>query len=51
EAAFRASRWFTRGWTLQELLASTSVELFTKERQLLSDKRSLEQQIHLVFGI
>ncbi|KAH8742353.1 hypothetical protein F5883DRAFT_478116 [Diaporthe sp. PMI_573] len=51
EAAFRASRWFTRGWTLQELLASTSVEFFTKERQLLGDKRSLEQQIHRITGI
>jgi hypothetical protein len=30
-AAFRASRWFTRGWTLQELLAPESVEFFSKE--------------------
>jgi hypothetical protein len=26
ESAFRQSRWFTRGWTLQELLAPRSVE-------------------------
>jgi hypothetical protein len=25
---FRKSRWFTRGWTLQELIAPTSVEFF-----------------------
>ena len=31
ELAFRDSKWFTRGWTLQELLASTSVEFFSKE--------------------
>ncbi|KAH8757105.1 hypothetical protein BGZ57DRAFT_716472, partial [Hyaloscypha finlandica] len=26
-----ASKWFTRGWMLQELLAPVSVEFFTKE--------------------
>ncbi|KAF2017600.1 HET-domain-containing protein, partial [Aaosphaeria arxii CBS 175.79] len=26
EASFRASEWFTRGWTLQELIAPVSVE-------------------------
>ncbi|PVH71050.1 HET-domain-containing protein [Cadophora sp. DSE1049] len=26
ESAFRKSRWFTRGWTLQELLAPTSIQ-------------------------
>jgi hypothetical protein len=31
ESAFRASRWFTRGWTLQELLAPSSVEFFPKK--------------------
>ena len=51
ESAFRASRWFTRGWTLQELLAPTSVEFFTQEGQRIGDKRSLEQQIHEITGI
>ncbi|KAI9784312.1 MAG: hypothetical protein M1839_002373 [Geoglossum umbratile] len=45
EMAFRASRWFTRGWTLQELIAPTSVEFFSKNRELLGDKRSLERHI------
>ena len=31
EPTFQGSRWFTRGWTLQELLAPTSVEFFSKE--------------------
>jgi len=31
ELDFRSSRWFTRGWTLQELLAPTSVEFFSKD--------------------
>jgi hypothetical protein len=51
ESDFRKSRWFTRGWTLQELLAPASVELFSKERKRLGDKRALEQQIHEITGI
>ncbi|CZR53592.1 related to calcium-independent phospholipase A2 [Phialocephala subalpina] len=45
EMAFRISRWFKRGWTLQELIAPTSVEFFSKNRDLLGDKKSLEQHI------
>jgi archaellum biogenesis ATPase FlaH len=51
EQAFRKSRWFTRGWTLQELLAPVSVELFSKEAHRLGDNLSLEQQIHEITGI
>jgi hypothetical protein len=51
EQAFGESRWFTRGWTLQELLAPTSVEFFSKEGSRLGDKQSLEQQIHEVTEI
>ncbi|KAH8810775.1 kinesin light chain 1 [Xylogone sp. PMI_703] len=46
EEIFRKSRWFTRGWTLQELIAPQSVEFFSHEGELLGDKRSLGQQIH-----
>ncbi|KAF1958418.1 WD40 repeat-like protein [Byssothecium circinans] len=38
ELAFRKSRWFTRGWTLQELLAPASVEFFSLEGKQLGDK-------------
>src|SRR5580704_6018880 len=51
ESAFRASRWFTRGWTLQELLAPGSVVFFFKEGKRLGDKRTLEQQVHEITGI
>lgn len=51
ESAFRNSRWFTRGWTLQELLAPPSVEFFCSKGTRLGDKRSLEQQIHEITGI
>ena len=51
ESAFRNCRWFTRGWTLQELLAPASVEFFSREGERLGDKKSLERQIHEVTGI
>jgi hypothetical protein len=51
EATFRKSRWFTRGWTLQELVAPALVEFFTKEGELLGNKNSLERHICEVTGI
>ncbi|KAF1814099.1 hypothetical protein P152DRAFT_465803 [Eremomyces bilateralis CBS 781.70] len=51
EPAFRRSRWFTRGWTLQELIAPTSVEFFSSEGQHLGDKQSLERQLHEITKI
>ncbi|KAL1644350.1 hypothetical protein SLS61_008857, partial [Didymella pomorum] len=48
EPAFRASRWFTRGWTLQELLAPSTVEFFSKEGERLGDKASLKSLIHTI---
>lgn len=51
ELAFRKSRWFTRGWTLQELLAPASVKFFSKDWELLGDKKSLERLIYKITGI
>jgi len=51
EPAFRVSRWFTRGWTLQELLAPTSVEFFSQEWKRLGDKLLLKKRIHKITGI
>ncbi|OAQ58116.1 kinesin [Pochonia chlamydosporia 170] len=47
----RQSRWFTRGWTLQELLASPSVEFFSREEEPFGSKKSLEKQISEITGI
>jgi tetratricopeptide (TPR) repeat protein len=49
--AFKKSRWFTRGWTLQELIAPTFVDFFSYEKQRLGDKQSLEQILHEITGI
>jgi hypothetical protein len=51
EISFEASRWFTRGWTLQELLAPSHVEFFSKDGQKLGDKTALERIISRVTGI
>ena len=51
DSQFRKSRWFTRGWTLQELIASLSVDFFSLEGERLGDKKSLEHQFHEIIGI
>ncbi|KAI4706494.1 hypothetical protein J4E89_008912 [Alternaria sp. Ai002NY15] len=51
EAAFRTSRWFSRGWTLQELIAPRSVEFFSRNGIRLGDKMSVSQIIHEVTKI
>ncbi|KAH8724736.1 kinesin light chain [Phaeosphaeriaceae sp. PMI808] len=51
EALFRASVWFTRGWTLQELIAPVLVEFFSCEGRRIGDKTSLDQLIHEITSI
>jgi len=50
-AAFGNSRWFTRGWTLQELIAPPLVEFFSLNGNCLGDKKSLEVELHKITGI
>lgn len=45
------SRWFTRGWTLQELLAPPSVRFFDSAWLEFGDKISLREQIAAATGI
>ncbi|KKP02741.1 HET and Ankyrin domain-containing protein [Trichoderma harzianum] len=51
ESSFRKSRWFTRGWTLQELLAPATVEFYSSECVHLGSKDSLEREIHEITQI
>ena len=51
ESAFAKSRWFTRGWTLQELIAPKSVEFFSQNGEPLGHKSSRLQQIHEITGV
>lgn len=48
---FKGCKWFTRGWTLQELLAPDDVRFFTPRGKYLGDKKSLASQIQKITGI
>lgn len=51
ESQFRKSRWFTRGWTLQELIAPASVHFFSSNDTLLGGRTSLVWLINDITGI
>ncbi|CAK1354041.1 unnamed protein product [Cercospora beticola] len=46
KTAFQKSRWFTRGWTLQELIAPEVVEFWSSDRYMLGTKADLSDLIH-----
>jgi ankyrin repeat protein len=48
---FRKSRWFTRGWTLQELIAPSSVTFLDSEWQDIGTKSNLQRDISEITGI
>lgn len=48
---FSQSRWFTRGWTLQELIAPTHMIFFNREWQYLGTKASLGDKISERTGV
>jgi len=48
---FAESRWFTRGWTLQELLAPLTVEFYGRAWQYLGSKSELCNEIQLITRI
>ncbi|RFU35640.1 hypothetical protein B7463_g731, partial [Scytalidium lignicola] len=49
--SFTDSRWFTRGWTLQELIAPSTVIFFDAEWKQLGTKIDLQQDISNCTGI
>lgn len=51
EQAFSQSRWFTRGWTLQELIAPEAVEFYAQDWTCLGTKATLETTISHRTGI
>lgn len=50
-SAFRESRWFTRGWTLQELIAPGEVKFYSQDWQELGSKVDLALPISETTGI
>src|ERR1700712_2105795 len=49
--AFRDSRWFTRVWTLQELIAPPLVEFFASDWTAIGTKLERLDEINAVTGI
>ncbi|KAI1166261.1 HET-domain-containing protein [Nemania serpens] len=45
------SRWFTRSWTLQELLAPPAVEFFSRDWKPLGNRITRIREIHTITGI
>ena len=43
--------WFSRGWTLQELIAPSNVQFLNKNWQSIGDKRSLAPTLRKITGI
>ncbi|KAK3897446.1 HET-domain-containing protein [Staphylotrichum tortipilum] len=50
-AGFRRCRWFTRGWTLQELIAPGEVEFYDRTWALRGDRVSLGPLVSDITGI
>lgn len=51
ESSFDSSRWFIRGWKLQELIAPKSITFFSRTGEPLGNKISKLQQLHKITGI
>jgi hypothetical protein len=49
--SFRSSRWYTRGWTLQELLAPTFLEFLDSEWNVIGSRDEWAHEIELATGI
>ena len=50
-SSFHNCRWFSRGWTLQELLAPRQLLFFTKDWDLIGTKADLASDIEAATGI
>jgi hypothetical protein len=51
EEDFSRSRWFTRGWTLQELIAPSIVEFYTLQWDEIGTKMSLAENVSRITAI
>ncbi|KAK2014583.1 HET-domain-containing protein [Colletotrichum eremochloae] len=51
DSYFCKSRWFTRGWTLQELIAPTRMNFYTANWSLLGTKQHLVDALYLATGV
>ncbi|KAL7942592.1 heterokaryon incompatibility domain-containing protein [Trichoderma barbatum] len=50
-SVFRTAKWFTRGWTLQELIAPSEIKFFSQDWQTIGTKADLAPCISSITGI
>ena len=48
DKAFGRSRWFTRGWTLQELIAAKRIYFCAQDWSIIGNKYSLRDSLHSI---
>ncbi|KAM0522490.1 hypothetical protein ACHAPE_002080 [Trichoderma viride] len=48
---FGHSRWFTRGWTLQELIAPPRLEFYNKTWEKIAEKTAVAKQLAVITGV
>ncbi|ORY13491.1 hypothetical protein BCR34DRAFT_440426, partial [Clohesyomyces aquaticus] len=51
DAEFGKSRWFTRGWTLQELIAPFNVRFYDRAWRYFGSKKDLRSKLSHITGI
>ncbi|KAF6817920.1 HET domain-containing protein [Colletotrichum plurivorum] len=51
DGEFAGCRWFTRGWTLQELLAPTDMVFFSDDWVKIGEKSTLSRPLSVITGI
>ena len=47
----QSSRWFTRGWTLQELIAPTELHFFDRGWRFIADRLDIVPALEIITGI
>ncbi|KAH7395316.1 hypothetical protein DE146DRAFT_616302 [Phaeosphaeria sp. MPI-PUGE-AT-0046c] len=51
QLSFHQARWFTRGWTLQELIAPTDLVFFDREWEFRGTKKTMATHVSMITGI
>ena len=51
EEVLKTSRWFKRGWTLQELIAPTQLIFFSSDWSILASKSDIDKVLSYITGI
>lgn len=49
--AFESSRWFTRGWTLQEMIAPQHLKFYDRNWNFIGSKSHLVDQLYHITGV